>query len=69
MPKIRLDRLTLRLRGVSVAEARRAVTELGPALARRMQGSAAATSTIVGKAPLADRIAAPLTDRLRGDKR
>ena len=66
MPKVRLDQLTIRLRGVSAADARRAVDALGPTLARQL--SAANPTTTVGKQALADRIAAPLAARVRGGK-
>jgi len=66
VPKIRVNQLTIRLRGVSPAEARRAVDALGPALARQL--SAARPATTVGKQALADRIAAPLAARVRGGK-
>jgi hypothetical protein len=69
MPKLRLDRLVIRLRGVSVADARRAAGALGPALARELREPGATPTTVVGKAPLAERIATPLAARLRGDKR
>ena len=77
MPAVKIDKLAIRMRGVSRAEVHRAIANLAPALQRAL---AQTSGTIApqpkldvrvprGAGPLADRIAAPLAKRLRGGSR
>jgi hypothetical protein len=68
MPKVQIPQVTVRVRGGSVQDARRAALQLSRSVAR-----AITTPTTPGRgASLADRIAAPIAERvqraLRGDK-
>ncbi|MGE0397133.1 MAG: hypothetical protein AB7T06_10470 [Kofleriaceae bacterium] len=62
MGKLHVDRVVIKLRGISAVDARRAAGQLGPALARALNGTG-------GRATLAERIATPLADKIRGGKR
>lgn len=76
--KVKIDRLVVRMRGVSRAEAQRAVANLAPALQRALASS---TEPITSRASveacalpraagtLADRIATPVARALRGGSR
>lgn len=68
MPKIQIPQVTVRVRGGSVQDARRAALQLSRSLARAI----ATPATPGPRAPLADRIAAPIAERvqraLRGDR-
>jgi len=76
MTQVKVGKLSIRMRGVSQADARRAIANLAPALERAL---ASPTAPIVarpqldvrvprGPGPLADRIAAPLASALRGGR-
>jgi hypothetical protein len=74
---VKIDKLSIRLRGVSRADARRAIANLAPALQRALAGSSGTitprTELTVrvprGSGALADRIAVPLAKQLRGGSR
>jgi hypothetical protein len=75
---VKIERLTIRMRGVSVGDARRAAVNLAPSLQRAL---AASTEPIVprrsvevkaaprGTGTVADRVATPLARALRGGGR
>lgn len=76
MPSAKIDKLTIRLKGVSPADARRLASQLAPALQRALGAS---RDQIVsqrqvdvrvprGSGPLAQRIATPLAAALRGGR-
>ncbi|MGN6105675.1 MAG: hypothetical protein ACTHU0_11265 [Kofleriaceae bacterium] len=67
MSKVQVDRVVIRLRGISASDARRAAGALAPALNRALQARSAAQAGRV--APLADRIAGALAAKLRGGQR
>jgi hypothetical protein len=76
MSKVRINQLSIRMRGVSARDARRAIANLAPALQRalaRSDGTIAGRPNVDVKVPrgpgeLADRIAAPLAAALRGGR-
>jgi hypothetical protein len=75
--KVTIDKLSIRMRGVSPAEARRAIAGLGPALQRALAQSPAPIARQAridvkvprGRGALADRIATPLAAALRGERK
>ena len=75
--KVTIDKLSIRMRGVSRADARRAIAGLGPALQRALaqsQGTIAPQARVDVKVPrghgsLADRIATPVAAALRGERK
>lgn len=77
MANVTIGKVTIRMRGVARADARRAIANLGPALQRALGGSNAPISSATkldvrvtrGGGTLADRIAAPLAKSLRGGSR
>ena len=78
MPNVKIDKLVIRMRGVSRGEAQRAISNLAPALQRAL---ATGTEPIISRTTatvralpraagtLADRIATPLARALRGGSR
>ena len=76
MSKVKVQQVSIRMRGVSARDARRAIANLAPALKRALgRGDApvAAQERIDVRVPrgpgaLADRIAAPLAAGLRGGR-
>ncbi|MEJ7603335.1 MAG: hypothetical protein WKG01_35940 [Kofleriaceae bacterium] len=76
MSKVKLQQLSIRMRGVSPRDARRAIASLAPALQRALARSDAPIAererldVRVPRGPgvLADRIAAPLAAALRGGR-
>jgi hypothetical protein len=78
VPNVKISQITIRMRGVSRADARRGLANLGPALQRAL---AAGSEPIVdrrsvevraqprGTGTVADRIAKPLARALRGGTR
>jgi len=76
MSNVRIKQLSIRMRGVSASDARRAIANLAPALQRALARSDApivgrpSVSVSVPRKPgaLADRIAAPLAAALRGGR-
>jgi hypothetical protein len=77
MAQVKIDKLSIRMRGVSRADARRAIAGLAPALQRALAQSTApiAAQRQVdvrvprGPGALADRIAAPVSAALRGERK
>lgn len=78
MPNVKISKLTIRMRGVSRADARRGLANLGPALQRALATSAepiADRRTVEvrarprGTGTIAERIATPLARALRGGTR
>jgi hypothetical protein len=77
MANVTIGKLAIRMRGVSRADARRAIANLGPALQRALAGSNAQITSATkldvkvprGAGTLADRIAGPLAKSLRGGSR
>ncbi|MEO8845428.1 MAG: hypothetical protein ABI591_34050 [Kofleriaceae bacterium] len=77
MANVTIGKVEIRMRGVSRADARRAIANLGPALQRALAGSTAPITSATkldvkvarGGSALADRIAAPLAKSLRGGSR
>ncbi|MFT3692971.1 MAG: hypothetical protein QM831_07510 [Kofleriaceae bacterium] len=73
MPTI--DKLTIKLRGVSKSDARRLASQLGPALQRAIGTSPLQSAKQLdvkvpnGRGALADRIATPLAKAMRGGSR
>jgi hypothetical protein len=75
--QVKVDKISIRMRGVSARDARRAIANLGPALQRALaQSQAPITSQAhvdvkVGRGPgaLANRIATPLAAALRGERK
>ena len=76
MARVQIDKLTIRMRGVSRTDARRAVANLAPALQRALASSQTAlvpqakVDVAVPRGPgaLADRIAGPVATALRGGR-
>ncbi len=76
MSKVKIQQVSIRMRGVSPREARRVIANLAPALKRALDRGDAPISgreridvrVPRGPGALADRIAAPLTAGLRGGK-
>ena len=75
---VKIDKIAIRMRGVSRAEVRRAIANLAPALQRALASSTApiASQKTVevralprGTGTIADRIAMPLARALRGGRR
>ena len=77
MANVTIGKLAIRMRGVSRADARRAIANLGPALQRALARSNAPITSATkldvavprGGGTLADRIAGPLAKSLRGGSR
>ncbi len=77
MAQVKIDKLSIRMRGVSRANARRAIAGLAPALQRALAQSQAPISPQAridvkvprGRGVLADRVAAPLAAALRGERK
>jgi len=77
MANVKIDKISIRMRGVSPADARRAIANLGPALQRALASSTAPIASAAkldvkvarGHGALADQIAAPLAKSLRGGSR
>ncbi len=78
VPDVKISQLTIRMRGVSRADARRGLANLGPALQRALTASTGAIadqrSIVVraqprGTGTIAERIATPLARALRGGTR
>ncbi len=76
MSKVKIQQVSIRMRGVSPRDARRAIANLAPALQRALAGGDAPIAAgerldvRVPRGPgvLADRIAAPLAAALRGGR-
>ena len=78
MRNVKIDKVTIRMRGVSCGEARRGIANLGQALQRALAASAepiAARPSVEvralprGTGTIAERIATPLARALRGGSR
>jgi hypothetical protein len=77
MAKVTIRNVSIRMRGVSRVDARRAIGSLGPALERALVSSTAPIASAAtldikvpsGRGRLADRIAVPLAKALRGGSR
>jgi hypothetical protein len=77
MANVTIGKVSIRMRGVSPTDARRAIANLGPALQRALAGSTAPIAPAAkldvkvprGRGALADRIAGPLAKSLRGGSR
>lgn len=77
MAQVKIDKVSIRMRGVSRADARRAVAGLAPALERALAQSQApiapqarvGVQATRGRGALADRIATPLAGALRGERK
>ena len=77
MANVTIGRVSIRMRGVSRGDVRRAIGNLGPALQRALATSTTPIAPAVkldvkvprGRGALADRIATPLAKALRGGSR
>ena len=77
MANVTIGKVSIRMRGVSRADARRAIANLGPALQQALATPAPPIAPAAkldvkvprGRGPLADRIAVPLAKVLRGGSR
>jgi hypothetical protein len=77
MTNVKIDKLSIRMRGVSRADTRRMAANLAPALQRVLATSSAPIAPAreldvrvpSGRGALADRVAARLAQRLRGGSR